>query len=150
MNYHFIICRAPPPYYRPAISHHVYGPAPAPAPDYVSPWVGGAELRRTASHAHPGRSKYYPATFSHAPVELRPVKVIVFPLELQTKVREDFTITFKALLRHYTMLNGCLKMVSRCEIGTQMQRSFTTGGFKTFKTFVSSSIHKCDISNGLN
>ena len=57
----------------------MYGPAPGPgpAPDYVSPgWVGGAELRRTASHAHPARSKYYPATFSHAPVELRPVKVI--------------------------------------------------------------------------
>lgn len=43
----------------------------------------GPELRRTTSHKDHNKmalgrrqqSKYYPATFSHAPLELRPVKV---------------------------------------------------------------------------
>ena len=44
----------------------------------------GPELRRTTSHKDHNkmalgmrqqRNKYYPATFSHAPLELRPVKV---------------------------------------------------------------------------
>ena len=44
--------------------------------------VMGPDLRRTTSTKEYSRlarrPKYYPATFSHAPLELRPVKVDIF------------------------------------------------------------------------
>ena len=61
------------PYYRRPV-HHIY-------PGYsVGP--PGPDLRRTTSTKEYSsrlsfrRAKYYPATFSHAPLELRPLKVL--------------------------------------------------------------------------
>ena len=88
--------RVPPNYYRAPISHVYHagppppyssppGPGPTPAPDYMTSVVQGPgpELRRTTSTKDQRKmsfslrrsNKYYPATFSHAPLELRPVKV---------------------------------------------------------------------------
>ena len=39
----------PHPYYRNALGH-VYGPPPAPPPDYMGAYLPGPELRRTTSH----------------------------------------------------------------------------------------------------
>ena len=80
----FRLARAPYPY-RPSINHALYPP-----PDYYIP---GPELRRTTSHTDHKmslgmrRSRYYPATFSHAPLELRPVKVSPFYQNIFDSIR---------------------------------------------------------------
>ena len=68
-------CRTGPYYQRARV------PAVFPAgPDYLTAYIPPPELRRATSTAgaRPGgrrHTKFYPATFSHAPLELRPVRM---------------------------------------------------------------------------
>jgi len=83
---------APPSHYHSFSSHHQYYKHQLPVqpgyytnytppqPDYLTAFIPHPELRRTTSHKDYKRSgsrrnKYYPATFSHAPLELRPIKM---------------------------------------------------------------------------
>eukprot|EP00090_Calanus_glacialis_P031702 TRINITY_DN52699_c0_g1_i1.p1 TRINITY_DN52699_c0_g1~~TRINITY_DN52699_c0_g1_i1.p1 ORF type:complete len:916 (+),score=207.05 TRINITY_DN52699_c0_g1_i1:231-2750(+) len=83
---------APPSHYHSFSSHHqyykhqlpiqpqYYPSYTPPQPDYLTTFIPHPELRRTTSHKDYKRSgsrrnKYYPATFSHAPLELRPIKM---------------------------------------------------------------------------
>ena len=72
--YHFRCSGEYLPHYYPHYSH--------PQPDYLSSFLPQPELRRSTSQADYSRrytgnrrQKYYPATFSHAPLELRPVRL---------------------------------------------------------------------------
>ena len=92
--------------------------------------VGVTSTGGRATWGRPGRcSTCRPCRGSRSPLGSRRYTETV---ELQTKVSEDFTIswlkapnsafTFKTLLRHNTMLNGCLKnTVSRRKIGKPTQ-----------------------------
>ena len=66
--------------YRQPIHPQYYSNYTPPIPDYLTTFIPHPELRRTTSHKDYKRSgsrrnKYYPATFSHAPLELRPIKM---------------------------------------------------------------------------